>query len=47
MTALLRLLPAMACGAAMCVPMAVGMTRGWRRRRRERPNRELTGATGF
>jgi hypothetical protein len=47
MTTLLRLLPALACGAGMCVPMAVGMTRGWLRRRRERANGELIGTTGF
>jgi hypothetical protein len=34
MSTILHILPGIACGALMCVPMTVGMARGWLRRRR-------------
>ncbi len=34
MSTILHILPGIACGALMCVPMTIGMARGWLRRRR-------------
>jgi hypothetical protein len=34
MSTVLHFLPGIACGALMCVPMTLGMARGWLRRRR-------------
>ena len=33
MSTVLHILPGIACGALMCVPMTIGMARGWLRRR--------------
>ena len=37
MSTVLHILPGIACGALMCVPMTIGMARGWLRRRRWAP----------
>jgi hypothetical protein len=37
MSTVLHILPGVACGALMCVPMTIGMARGWLRRRRRTP----------
>jgi len=37
MSTVLHILPGIACGALMCVPMTIGMARGWLRRQRREP----------
>jgi hypothetical protein len=34
MSTIVHFLPGIACGALMCVPMTLGVARGWLRRRR-------------
>ena len=38
MSTILHIRPGIACGALMCVPMTVGMARGWLRRHRRTPD---------
>ena len=37
MSTVLHVLPGIACGALMCVPMTIGMARSWLRRHRRAP----------
>jgi hypothetical protein len=44
MSTVVHFLPGIACGALMCVPMTIGMARGWLRRRRPAPGSPAASA---
>jgi hypothetical protein len=47
MRTFVHLLPGLACGAILCVPMALGMRRRWLRGRRQPSPGEVLSATNL